>query len=148
MIRIPGSGQSYAKLFRLELGWRKSFAAASNCSSGDFVVEMLVEAVVAAHRHGVPFCFAQGRLSTSFGWRLTSLTKTSEPDRNVCKCTLEKTAGVRDGTCGIGARRGRDFFPDPMRVQVRPAKGGFLPPNILDRMKRLPNRVCGGGEIA
>jgi len=42
----------------------------------------------------------------------------------------------------------RDFFPDPMRVQVRRANGGFLPPNILDRMKRLPNRICAGGEIA
>jgi hypothetical protein len=112
------------------------------------VVEMLVKAVVAAHRHGVPFGFAQGRLSTSFGWHLTSLSMTNELGRNVGKCTLEKTAGARDGNCGIGTRRGRDFFPDRMRVQVRPANGGFLPPNILDKMKRLPNRVCGGGEIA
>ena len=27
-------------------------------------------------RRGVPFGFAQGRLSTSFGWRLTSIRKT------------------------------------------------------------------------
>src|SRR5437868_10544970 len=73
---------------------------------------------------------------------------TCELGRNVCKCTLEKTAGVRDGTCGIGTRRWRDFFPDPMRVQVRHANGRFLPPNILDRMKSLPNRICAGGEIA
>jgi hypothetical protein len=132
----------------LDLGWRKSFAAASNNGIGDFVVEMLVEVGLVAYRHEVPFGFAQGRLSTSFGWRITLLTKTSELGRNVYKCTLEKSAGVRDGTCGIGTRQWRDFLNDPMRVQVRPANGGFLPPNILDRMKRLPNRVCGGGEIA
>ena len=50
-----------------------------------FVVEMPVEAVGAAHIHGVPFDYAQGRLSTSFGWRLTSLRMTSELGWNVCR---------------------------------------------------------------
>jgi hypothetical protein len=112
MIRIPGSGQGYAKTISFGLGLAQELCAASNSSSGDFVAEMVVEAVVAAHRHGVPFGFAQGRLSTSFGWRLTSLSMTNEPGRNVGKCTLEKTAGVRDGTCGIGTLRWREFFPD------------------------------------
>ena len=80
--------------------------------------------------------------------RPTSLSMTSELGRNICKCTLEKTAGVRDGNWRIGTRRWSDFFPDPMRVQVRRANASFLPPNILDRMKRLPNRICAGGEIA
>jgi|SRR5690242_5628754 len=93
MIRIPGSGQGYAKTISFGLGLAQELCAASNSSSGDFVVEMLVEAVVAAHRHGVPFGFAQGRLSTSFGWRLTSLSMTNELGRKVYKCTLEKTAG-------------------------------------------------------
>src|SRR5438309_1504839 len=44
-----------------------------------------VEAVGAAHIHGVPFDYAQGRLSTSFGWRLTSLRMTSELGWNVCR---------------------------------------------------------------
>src|SRR5689334_23787322 len=45
--------------------------------------------VETATLHGVPFGFAQGRLSTSFGWRLTSLSMTLTAMRYWVRVFLE-----------------------------------------------------------
>ena len=42
---------------------------------------------------------------------------------------------------------GSPLLDETMRVQVRRANGGFHPLDILDRMKRLTNRIGAGGEI-
>src|SRR5579864_3680479 len=44
-------------------------------SSSPAVLKMCRHRVEIATLHGVPFGFAQGRLSTSIGWRLTSLSR-------------------------------------------------------------------------
>src|SRR5207253_4716386 len=70
---------------------------------------------------------------------------TCELGRNVCKMYSGENCRCPGRKLWNRYPAMEDFFNDPMRVQVRPANGGFLPPNILDRMKRLPNRICAGG---
>ena len=42
----------------------------------NWLVRIPLEAAAYFDKHGVPFGFTQGRLSTTFGWRLTSLGMT------------------------------------------------------------------------
>jgi hypothetical protein len=61
MIRIPGSGQGYAKTISVGLGLAEELCSSLKCGSYDFVGGNAVEAVVAAHRHGVPLRLRSGQ---------------------------------------------------------------------------------------
>jgi hypothetical protein len=78
---------------------RDGIRGESRSKSGEPLGRGLQNAGVAADRHGVPFDYAQGRLSTSFGWRLSSLRATKLREIQLrCPCEYIPATGT-----------GRDF---------------------------------------